>query len=133
LLESTERLKMSRSISIIKHLIDENLIDAKQETESYLNDILSDSLRSEYGNVAPSMFEEEHDKKGKGKSKGKHDCAKHVMKEGWGEGVCIHGQHATPDENGFVEWYDVKFNHGIERRVPVNEMHVLVSEEHHDH
>ena len=42
------------------------------------------------------MFEEGYKKKGKGK----HDCAKHVVKEGWGEGVCIHGQHATPDENG---------------------------------
>ena len=55
------------------------------------------------------------------------------MKEGWGEGVCIHGQHATPDANGFIEWYDVEFQHGIERKVPVNEMHVLVSEEHKDH
>ena len=63
--KNTERLKMSRSISIIKHLIDENLIDAKQETESYLNDILSDSLRSEYENVAPSMFEEGYKKKKK--------------------------------------------------------------------
>ena len=39
---------MSRSINIIKHLVDENLIDAKQETESYLNDVLSDVLKYNY-------------------------------------------------------------------------------------
>tara|TARA_R110002074_G_scaffold299914_1_gene471325 strand:- start:423 stop:593 length:171 start_codon:yes stop_codon:yes gene_type:complete len=54
---------MSRSISIIKHLVDENLIDAKHETENYLNDILSDHLRGEYENVAPSMFDDGHEKK----------------------------------------------------------------------
>jgi hypothetical protein len=47
---------MSRSVNIIKHLVDENLIDAKTETERYLNDILSDSLKNKYQEVAPSMF-----------------------------------------------------------------------------
>jgi len=47
---------MSRSVNIIKHLVDENLIDAKTETESYLNDILSNSIKNKYQEVAPSMF-----------------------------------------------------------------------------
>lgn len=46
-----------RSQSIIRHLVDENLIDAKAETENYLNDILSDSLRSKYQQVAPPVFD----------------------------------------------------------------------------
>ena len=80
--------------------------------------------------------EEHHPKKMKNegkKKKGKHDCAKHVMSEQWGQGLCVYGSHAEPDANGFVSWYDVEFNHGIERRVPINEMTVLVSEAHHDH
>jgi hypothetical protein len=52
---------MSRSISIIRNLIDENLIDAKHETESYLNDILSKSLNNQYKDVAPTMFVEPED------------------------------------------------------------------------
>lgn len=49
---------MSRSINIIKHLVDENLIDAKEETESYLNDVLSDVLKHNYKRIAPSMVGE---------------------------------------------------------------------------
>ena len=49
---------MSRSVNIIKHLVDENLIDAKTETESYLNDILSGSLKTKYQELAPAMFTE---------------------------------------------------------------------------
>ena len=123
---------MSRSISIIKHLIDENLIDAKQETESYLNDILSDALRSEYKNVAPTIFGEEHDK-GKKKKKGKHDCATHVEHAEWGHGTPIHGQHAEPDENGKVAWYNVEFDHGIEEGVSIDDLTVLSESSHDDH
>ena len=25
--------------------------------------------------------------------------------------------HAIPDDNGYVEWYDVQFKHGIEEKV----------------
>ena len=45
----------------------------------------------------------------------RHDCASHVKSEEFGEGVCIPTQHADPDEEGQVEWYDVMFDHGIER------------------
>ena len=47
---------MSKSIKIIENLAEDNLIEAKKITESYLNDILSQTLRKEYENVAPSMF-----------------------------------------------------------------------------
>ena len=47
----------------------------------------------------------------------KHDCATHIKSEQFGEGVCVPTQHADPDENGQIEWYDVRFKHGIERVV----------------
>jgi hypothetical protein len=62
--------------------------------------------------------------------KGAHNCAKKVCHEQFGEGTCIFGQHSVPDENGFVSHYDVIFEHGIEKNVPVSEMEVLISESH---
>jgi hypothetical protein len=59
-----------------------------------------------------------------------HLCAKNVVHEQFGEGVCISEEHAEPDENGHVEWYDVMFNHGLERQVPVAEMKVTKAEAH---
>jgi hypothetical protein len=47
---------MTQSLDIIKHILDENLIDAKRETENYLNNILSSSLENQYKEVAPTMF-----------------------------------------------------------------------------
>ena len=126
---------MSQSLDIIRHILDENLIDAKKATEGYLNDILSVAIREQYQEVAPEMFEEEK-KNEKGdcvekEKKTKHNCAKKVCSEQWGEGTPIFGQHATPDENGNVAWYDVQFEHGIEEGVSVDDLTIL-SEGHHD-
>ena len=38
--------------------------------------------------------------------------------------------HAEPDENGYVAWYDVLFEHGIEEQVPTESLEILVSESH---
>ena len=48
---------MNQSLDIIRHILDENLIDAKKATEGYLNDILSVAIREQYKEVAPDMFE----------------------------------------------------------------------------
>ena len=185
---------MNHSLDIIRHILDENLIDARKATEAYLNDILSGAIKEQYKEIAPDMFGEEHHPDGEMKKKKKksmygeehdhddemkkkkkkrmmygeemdpdddsmkkkkkkrmyaaeemkkdkkgrrvkhmHDCAKKVVSEEWGEGTCIHGQHAEPDRNGFVAWYDVEFDHGIEEGVNVNDLEVLVSEAHHDY
>ena len=145
---------MNHSLDIIRHILDENLIDARKATEAYLNDILSGAIKEQYKEVAPDMFEGAHEEgekkkkkkrmmygegaheegeKKKKKVKHMHDCAKKVVSEEWGEGTCIHGQHAEPDRNGFVAWYDVEFDHGIEEGVNVNDLEVLVFEAHHDH
>jgi len=84
---------------------------------------------------AYSSIHEGYDKKKKGgcvdkEDKGEHNCAKKVCHESFGEGECIFGEHAVPDENGFVSHYDVMFEHGIERNVPVADMEVLEEGDH---
>jgi hypothetical protein len=64
------------------------------------------------------------------KDKGMHNCAKKVCHEQYGEGETIFGQHAVPDENGFVSHYNVQFEHGIVENVSVEDMEVLTLVEH---
>ena len=59
-----------------------------------------------------------------------HLCAKNVVHEEWGDGKCITAQHADPDEEGNVAWYDVMFEHGIEKGVLITELKVTKSEGH---
>ena len=59
-----------------------------------------------------------------------HLCAKNVVHEEWGSGQCIATQHADPDEEGNVAWYDVMFEHGIEKGVLITELKVTKSEGH---
>ena len=63
----------------------------------------------------------------------KHNCATHVYHEEWGAGQTITTMHAEPDEHGWVEWYDVMFDHGIEKGVPVSEMKVTKEMSHGNH
>ena len=65
--------------------------------------------------------------------KGTHNCAKKVCHEEFGQGETIFGQHAEPDENGFVSHYDVQFEHGIVENVSVEDMEVLTLVEHPGH
>jgi hypothetical protein len=62
-----------------------------------------------------------------------HLCAKNVVHEEWGEGQPVHGMHAIPDADGNIAWYDVMFEHGIEKGVSINELKVRAAESHHDH
>jgi hypothetical protein len=62
-----------------------------------------------------------------------HMCAKNVMHEKYGRGECLFGMHADPDENGHVSHYDIMFNHGIEKNMPIAECEVLYEREHGKH
>ena len=64
------------------------------------------------------------------KEKGDHNCAKKVCHEEYGQGECIFGQHAVPDENGFVSHYDVQFEHGIVENVSVEDLEILEAHSH---
>ena len=61
-----------------------------------------------------------------------HDCATVVEHPVWGKGKPVHGSHAIPTDDGYVEWYDVQFKHGIEEKVMAEDMTILVSEGHHE-
>ena len=54
-----------------------------------------------------------------------HDCATVVEHPEWGLGKPIYKSHAIPDDNGYVEWYDVQFKHGIEEKVMAKDMKIL--------
>ena len=62
-----------------------------------------------------------------------HLCAKNVVHEEWGDGECIPTMHDEPDEEGNIGWYDVMFEHGLEKGVAINELKVTHSEMHHNH
>jgi hypothetical protein len=59
-----------------------------------------------------------------------HNCAKHVEHAQYGKGNTIAEEHADPDRYGNIAWYDIEFNHGIEKGVPVSELQVLQAESH---
>jgi len=59
-----------------------------------------------------------------------HNCAKHVEHATWGKGTTMTEEHAAPDEAGNIGWYDVLFDHGLERAVPTDSLNILVSEGH---
>lgn len=64
---------------------------------------------------------------------GQHQCAIHVKHVKLGEGKTLFSQHAEPNAEGLIEWYDVMFEHGIEKKVPTAELEILVSESHMNH
>lgn len=53
-----------------------------------------------------------------------HMCATKVFHKEWKEGTPVPTMHADPDEDGLIEWYDVMFDHGIER-VMTEDMEIL--------
>lgn len=59
-----------------------------------------------------------------------HNCAKHVEHAEWGKGTTMSEEHAAPDADGNIEWYDVLFDHGLEKAVPTASLNILVSESH---
>ena len=59
-----------------------------------------------------------------------HDCATTVNHPIYGKGKPVYESHAIPDDKGNVEWYDVQFKHGVERKVPAADMEIVTLEEH---
>ncbi len=62
-----------------------------------------------------------------------HLCATKVFHKEWAEGTPIFSQHAEPDENGDIAWYDVMFEHGIEKMVATDDLEILMAETHERH
>ena len=62
-----------------------------------------------------------------------HQCAIHVKHSKLGEGRTLFSQHAQPDAEGQIAWYDVMFEHGIQKQVPTTDLEIVVSESHMNH
>jgi hypothetical protein len=62
-----------------------------------------------------------------------HLCATKVFHKEWAEGTPIFSQHAEPDADGSIAWYDVMFEHGIEKGVSIEDLDVLMAESHERH
>lgn len=62
-----------------------------------------------------------------------HQCAIHVKSEQFGEGRPLFSQHAEPDADGNIAWYDIMFEHGIEKAVPTAELEILETCSHGNH
>ena len=60
-----------------------------------------------------------------------HWCAKHVYHDVFGEGLVLEGEHDVPDENGYISWYTVQFDHGNE--TVFTEDVEIMHERHHGH
>lgn len=88
-----------------------------------------------YGEIQEKKYGKKITKShGKDYPKGTHMCATHVEHAQWGHGTPIHGEHAAPDANGYISWYNVMFEHGVER-INTADVRVLAeaSHENHDH
>ena len=59
-----------------------------------------------------------------------HDCATVVEHPVWGLGKPVHGSHAIPTDDGYVEWYDVQFKHGVEKKVMAEDVKVIKNAHH---
>tara|TARA_B100000674_G_scaffold80027_1_gene55596 strand:+ start:1052 stop:2527 length:1476 start_codon:yes stop_codon:yes gene_type:complete len=59
-----------------------------------------------------------------------HDCATVVEHPVWGLGKPVHGSHAIPTDDGYVEWYDVQFKHGVEEKVMAEDVKILKNAHH---
>ena len=65
-----------------------------------------------------------------GKVDGAHFCATHVEHNLYGEGECISEQHAKPNEDGTIDWYNVKFADGQVRKIQTEAVKVKSSVRH---
>ena len=57
-----------------------------------------------------------------------HLCASRIFAPGLGEGTTVAGEHAEPDANGSISWYNVKFDNGIAGSVEMTEEVVVLEE-----
>jgi len=59
-----------------------------------------------------------------------HFCATHVEHSLYGEGECISEQHAKPNADGTIDWYNVKFADGQVRKIQTEAVKVKKAKMH---
>ena len=65
-----------------------------------------------------------------GRVDGAHYCATHVEHSLYGEGECISEQHAKPNKDGTIDWYNVKFADGNVRKIQTEAVKVKKAKMH---
>ena len=120
--EQSPREKFLDAIQTKKGLL--NMIDFAydkkivQQTENFVApDMNLDDIREDY-----DVRQDCHSKT--------HDCATKVIHPTWGEGKPMYESHAVPTDEGYVAWYDVEFERGIEKEVPAEDMEIITLAEH---
>lgn len=114
--------KVNRLDPVGKEDSDVNNDGKMDKTDSYLKNrrkAIGSSIRKEGKDTPGNSYD--------------HQCALHVKHSKLGEGRTLFSQHANPDEVGQIAWYDVMFEHGIEKQVPTKDLEILVSESHGNH
>jgi hypothetical protein len=99
------------------------IVNEKKAAKDYDGDGKIESGTDEYMGSRDKAI-----KKAMGK---KHDCASKVKHEEYGIGNPVKGMHDL-DESGNVVHYDVLFDHGVEKNVPVTSLEIL-EESMHEH
>jgi len=93
-------------------------------------------MNDSYDPTSPLLIEERKKRitksHGKEYPKGTHYCATHVEHADWGMGRTVHGEHAAPDAEGNIEWYNVMFEHGVET-VDTSDLIIHLAEAHENH
>ena len=98
----------------------------------------SSNVRKGPGTYGTEYYKQQNEAAVAGVAKGsmegnKHLCASKVFHEEFGEGTPLFSQHAEPNEIGQIAWYDVMFEHGIEKRVPTRSLEIKEAMSHMAH
>ena len=109
---------------------DSDKMDTCPECEGSTENHDPDCSRAE--SSQKKKLDDDLDSKSAGKAL-KHDCASHVTSEQWGFGECISGEHTLveqEDGTGIVTHYDIMFEHGLEKDVPVETLTIVQEKSH---
>ena len=113
---------------------------SKNENAYFRVDSMRDALKKVWGDAVKESVEPQKETLEEKKLEDSpnpanqwHMCAKNVVHEKWGKGNTIYSMHADPDKKGMIEWYDVWFHHGIEKRVPTKDLEIVTESSHESH
>lgn len=134
--------QMSRSDTVAGRLTGERMAGAKPSAKERFHSRRADKRHAGLGLAIDKLAREEVEQVDEAPVDGVapgsmandgHLCATKVFHKEWAEGTPLFSQHAEPDADGNIAWYDVMFEHGIEKMVPTDEMEILMAETHERH
>jgi hypothetical protein len=118
--------EMANKVAIVYEatvpLVGEAISSGNLEYDEVIEEAFEALNEDEVPGVAPGSLPDE-----------KHLCATKVFHPEYGVGQPLFSEHAEPDQNGFVEWYNVEFEDVIMEQVPTSELQVLMAESHMNH